>query len=533
MKNKLKKIFCVLLCGLVFLLAACGGDGGAGDGSGGKESPEQPGSPEKETDSSERESESSGEEMSDDKGSAGEDGVVHIKTPEDLVEFAERVNGGESALSAVLDADIDLSGVCSASAGSWTPIDKFQGEFDGQGHVVSNLYCVQAEKAGFFGEVGGTVKNLQLKDVAIESTEKFAGGVSCSILGGRVENCSVSGSVRAYDYAGGIVAYMFSDSSVVGCVNEAEIFGGYHNMEKNRLSGAAAGIAAYPRDTVNIRIAECVNRGAVTGNGYATGGIAGSCGKGGILIEGCTNEGSVQGRTGVTELGLWGESESFTGGIAGYGGKATTIKNCINKGSVSGTGYVAGVVVELGEYVINCANHGDLSGTEAGDVYGITRDAINGLLNCYSKGNITCDGHAVAIGNTASAVAVNLYNYGTVTCTADSGVLTDGFPWSIGGGSAARGLKNSYSKEGCIVVPDSFQDTNPSSIQTGCATPAASFMDGSILAALNEAVADINGEVALDYSGLEDSIKELKESEHFELSTWKAGADGLPCFDWE
>ncbi len=83
------------------------------------------------------------------------------------------------------------------------------------------------------------------------------------------------------------------------------------------------------------------------------------------------------------------------------------------------------------------------------------------------------------------------------------------------------------------MVPDSFQDMKPSSIQAGCATPAVSFTDGSILAALNEAVADINGEVALDYSGLEDSIKELKESEHFELSTWKAGADGLPCFDWE
>lgn len=464
-------------------------------------------------------------------GNPKEDGgVLHIKTAKDMLAFAERVNNGEKTLHVVLKKDIDMSSVCSESAGSWTAIKEFDGEFDGQEHAIRNLYSVQADKSALFNSLDGNVKNLRLENVVMESTEDSAAGIAIT-LSGEIENCSISGSVKGYKYAGGIAADIYSESIVTDCINEADICGGYYNGEKHRLDGAAAGVAACLREGLGIQITGCVNRGTVTGNGNMSGGIAGHCKKGKILIENCRNEGNVQGRKGVYELGSWEMNENYTGGIVGYAGESTLVTKCINDGNISGTGRVGGIAGESGYVIINAANHGELETTEGGQVYGITCAARKGLLNCYNTGNMTCDQNACALGYAPNAIEVNLYNFGMVTCTSDSGVLTDGFPWSMGG--AVRGLLNTYSRENCIVVPDSFQDVSPSRIQAGNATPDAAFTDGTILNALNEAAADINGDMTMDYQGPGGYIEKLKEDERFELSAWKAGSNGFPCFEWE
>lgn len=51
--------------------------------------------------------------------------------------------------------------------------------------------------------------------------------------------------------------------------------------------------------------------------------------------------------------------------------------------------------------------------------------------------------------------------------------------------------------------------------------------------ALNETVADVNGDLTIDFGGFQDHIEEIKENKNFELSAWVAGPDGLPRFDWE
>lgn len=68
--------------------------------------------------------------------SAVEQEPYEISTPDQLMEFAALVNGGNNGVNAVLIADIDMSGQ------SWTGIasDKnYTGVFDGQGHTISNL----------------------------------------------------------------------------------------------------------------------------------------------------------------------------------------------------------------------------------------------------------------------------------------------------------------------------------------------------------------------------------------------------------
>ena len=79
-----------------------------------------------------------------------------ISTPEQLMEFAALVNGGNNGANAVLTANIDMSGQ------NWTGIasDKnYTGVFDGQGHTISNLTGTE----GLFAKNSGTVKNVQLR----------------------------------------------------------------------------------------------------------------------------------------------------------------------------------------------------------------------------------------------------------------------------------------------------------------------------------------------------------------------------------
>ena len=74
------------------------------------------------------------------------------------------------------------------------------------------------EYAGLFGRIGsgGTVKNVVLKDVQIESDNQYdyVGGVA-GYSRGNIENCSVSGSVSGSD-VGGVVGYQ-QGGSITGC----------------------------------------------------------------------------------------------------------------------------------------------------------------------------------------------------------------------------------------------------------------------------------------------------------------------------
>ncbi|MBP0979814.1 MAG: hypothetical protein J6C55_04150, partial [Oscillospiraceae bacterium] len=131
-----------------------------------------------------------------------EDGVYLIKTSDDLREFANRVDAGETMASAVLLNDIDLSD------GDWTPIGfekrKYMGNFDGNGYTISGIKesCSDGGCVGFFGVVGefGKIENLIIKDFdfSFGKTEYFrefdifVGCVAAKVVdGGCLSNCSI------------------------------------------------------------------------------------------------------------------------------------------------------------------------------------------------------------------------------------------------------------------------------------------------------------------------------------------------------
>ena len=126
-----------------------------------------------------------------------------ISTPEQLMEFAALVNGGNNGANAVLTADIDMSGQ------SWTGIasnQDYTGVFDGQGHTISNLTGTE----GLFAKNSGTVKNVRLKNVSITREGGNLGAV-VGVNTGTVFNCVSSGSItgngsNAYSI-GGIIGH--------------------------------------------------------------------------------------------------------------------------------------------------------------------------------------------------------------------------------------------------------------------------------------------------------------------------------------
>ena len=91
-----------------------------------------------------------------------------LESPEELAWFSDKVNGGDTAISAVLAADIDLN------MKNWTPIGKdtsvaYDGVFDGNHHVVSGINVSNSMYAGLFGVVDvGVVKKVTIDNSNIE-----------------------------------------------------------------------------------------------------------------------------------------------------------------------------------------------------------------------------------------------------------------------------------------------------------------------------------------------------------------------------
>ncbi len=143
-----------------------------------------------------------------------------IRTADDLVQFAKRVNEGNQFACAVLANDIDLS-----SIDWWQPIgtekNRFRGIFDGQGHTISGMKVYinsGSEGAGLFGvaHANAEIRNVILADNC--KVHNAGDGGAAGILGrivigwhwGNVfiENCGSYAQVSAPKHAGAVLGRM-------------------------------------------------------------------------------------------------------------------------------------------------------------------------------------------------------------------------------------------------------------------------------------------------------------------------------------
>ena len=282
---------------------------------------------------------------------AQKNGVYQTGTADELVWFAKQVNSGNTAISATLTGDVDLSGI------NWTPIGssakKFSGSFDGAGYAIKNLTInYQTAKSGeslylgLFGYVEGTKDNRAA-----------------------IKNLTVQGSVNA-------------------------------NSEFSVYTGDVAGVVAYGN---YVDISGVISRVNVTvdakvGNACGVGGLAGLLK--GSTVTNCGNEGNVSGvknlgglcyelyagtMTGCYNTGAVSASGTYVGGLMGYA-KQATIKNVYNTGAVSTAKNLVGGLVGVMENssITNGYSTGKVTVSESGgNAVGAVVGTADTLSNIY------------------------------------------------------------------------------------------------------------------------------------------------------
>ena len=197
---------------------------------------------------------------------AEDNGVYQIGTPSELLWLADRVNGGRGNQDAVLTNDIDMTGV------KWTPIgtkdSAFEwGEFDGQGHFITNLTVSDSslEYAGLFGYVTdhATIKNLGV--FGEFSGGEYVGGIAGYSENSEITNCFFIGTVSGTTNTNGIAnedtigdtvknCYFQSDSTDINARTEkqfksgevAELLNMLPNGGTQEVWGQTIGADAYP-----------------------------------------------------------------------------------------------------------------------------------------------------------------------------------------------------------------------------------------------------------------------------------------------
>ena len=132
----------------------------------------------------------------------------------------------------------EFSGEPIGSINVFPSLDRFEGYFDGDSHVIYGLY-MNSDNSGLFTNLSGEVDSLYVSNALISGNN--SGILSNNITSGSVSNVMVDGYVlsdiytgnddvldidNSYNVSGGISAYS-SDSTFINCVNKAEIYGSF------------------------------------------------------------------------------------------------------------------------------------------------------------------------------------------------------------------------------------------------------------------------------------------------------------------
>ena len=202
--------------------------------------------------------------------------------------------------------------------------------------------------------------------------------------------------VQGYDYVGGVVGFVSSNSTISNCYNTGSVSGG------GRHAGGVVGRAT------SSTVTNCYNTGSVSGSSYI-GGVVGDASSSissssGCTIKNCYNTGSVSG-------------SSYVGGVAGRAYSSSTVTNCYNTGSVSGEEYVGGIVgtASNSSAVTNCGFEGVINGSSSvGAIVGDIYDSSSVVSNCY------------AVAESDSEISLVGSNSGSGTIENIVGIITSG-----------------------------------------------------------------------------------------------------------
>ena len=259
------------------------------------------------------------------------DNVSCINSREGLANLATEVNNGDDKSGKIyyLTSDIDLGGKFDSNGNaldgntSWTPIgigeSQFQGVFDGNGHIINNLYINSSGLVSLFNYTNDAViKNLGIENSYLKSSDGMAGAIAGESHTTRIVNCYSKAIVIGKDCVSGIVARF--NGAVKNCYNAGNI----------SASGQfAGGIVGYLNGSSSMAaVYNSYNYGVISANREAAGIAGGSQAK----IGNTYNLGNINGAT--------------SGGIAGqyYTPSSPQVYNSYNSGKITTGGGILGEV---------------------------------------------------------------------------------------------------------------------------------------------------------------------------------------------
>lgn len=227
---------------------------------------------------------------------------VYVHNATELHNLRNSIN---SSTDGFANKKIILMNNISSTEANFTPINTFNGEFDGNGFkIVINMSNTTANStSGFIKTNGGTIKNLRISG---ENTTTNSGSYSllCGINNGLIDNCYVPStgmvlsSTTSTNYCGlicgqnnGIIQKCISEGTVSATTSSGSFSGGICGQNNGKIYSS--------RSNANI-------------SGYNSGGICGSqANNANNAIENCNFNGVPQSTSG------------YIGGVCGYvyGGK--------------------------------------------------------------------------------------------------------------------------------------------------------------------------------------------------------------------
>ena len=219
-----------------------------------------------------------------------------------------------------LDNDLDLGGHEWISIGDGANTDRgsFQGVFDGQSHVIYNLYSHEGLKSenkdnnnnlyrnGLFGSIyNATVKNLGIENadivIPMNDTSTYGKGILVDwMTDSTINNCYTTGSITGGSYIekyiGGIAGFLNGNNSISQCYSTAAITGNYDGEY-------------YAEQEGGLEPMDCWD---------SLGGIVGASYRGQVTISDCWFGGEIV----VNSI------QAPVGGIIGFG-KGVSMVNCL------------------------------------------------------------------------------------------------------------------------------------------------------------------------------------------------------------
>ena len=251
------------------------------------------------------------------------DTEYHFTTAEQLAGMAKLINDDMANFkdkTIYLENDLDLGGHewISIGDGANTDVGSFQGVFDGQSHVIYNLYSHEGLKSenkdnynnlyrnGLFGAIyNATVQNLGIENadivIPMNDTSTYGKGILVDwMTNSTIKNCYTTGSITGGSYIekyiGGIAGFLNGNNSISQCYSTAAITGNYDGEY-------------YAEQEGGLEPMDCWD---------SLGGIVGASYTGQVTISDCWYGGEIV----VNSI------QAPVGGIIGYG-KGVSMVNCL------------------------------------------------------------------------------------------------------------------------------------------------------------------------------------------------------------